>query len=121
MVLDKRKVRDSIFSDTSQKREDEKDTSALQNFGTSEVPKFQTFDVKLSVLLTSEQLDYLDGMVKTIMKSRVPQYKKERITKNTIVRCLVEVLKEVNLDTKNIPDEEELLRRLKEKLCGVMR
>ena len=117
-------MRETIVSDTSQAKEEEKETSELQESQTSElqmmrsleVSKFQTIDVKLSVLLTSDQLEYLDGMVKEIMRSRDPAYKKERITKNTIVRCLVEVLKEVNLDTKNIPDEEELLRRLKARL-----
>jgi hypothetical protein len=53
MVLDKRKVRESIFSDTSQwkanlehrtlKKEEEKETSELQKSQSSEVPKFRSF------------------------------------------------------------------------------
>ncbi|GEM_PF-2264170 len=74
------------------------------------VPKFMTFDAKLSILLSGEQLDYLEKFVKEVLKHR--RTKKERITKNTVLRCLVDLLRALPLALTDIPDEDELRRRL---------
>ncbi|NLF37863.1 hypothetical protein GX586_00365 [bacterium] len=73
-------------------------------------PKFLTFEVKLSILLTAGQLEYIERLVHEIMRNR--SVKKERITKNTVLRCLVDLLQALPLDTKDIADEDELRRRL---------
>ena len=72
--------------------------------------KFRSFDVKLSVLMTGAQADALDRVVKEIMRHR--SEKRERITKNTLMRCLIDLLEHLTFAMANIPDEDELRRRL---------
>ena len=76
------------------------------------VPKYQQFDVKLYVLLRDDQLEFLARLTREIMKNRTSEYKIERITKNTIIRALIDNLNELTLDVQNIPDEAELTRRI---------
>jgi hypothetical protein len=77
-------------------------------------PKFKTFDVRLTVLFRDDQLTFLDKIVREINKNRESEYKKERITKNTMLRVLVDVFKNVRLNLKNISDEKDLLVRISE-------
>lgn len=79
---------------------------------TSEVPKFRTY-IKHSVLLSQEHLDHLHNLERTIMTQRVSG--RERITKNSILRCYINVLSDLNIDLRDIPDEAELLKRIKAK------
>jgi aminoglycoside phosphotransferase family enzyme len=88
----------------------------VQNFRTSELPKFKTFEVKLSILLRQDQLDFLEKTTREIMATRAGVTKKERITKNTILRAYIDAVKGFSVDIKNIPDETELLRRIREKI-----
>lgn len=73
-------------------------------------PKYRTFDVTLTMRFTDEQRMLLDKCVSIIMNNRTD--KQERITKNTLVRCLVDVLASLDFDVNEIPDEDELRRRL---------
>ena len=52
--------------------------------------KWTTF-AKVNALLSAEQKDYLDSLTKNIMRGR--KGGNERITSNTILRCLVDLLK----------------------------
>lgn len=79
-----------------------------------EIPKFQTFDVRLTSLLREDQLDFLEKLTRDIQKNRTPEYRKERITKNTLIRVFIDAFKDVKIDTTNIPDEDALLKRIKE-------
>ena len=112
MALNKSKVKHSLFADTPAKdtRAKEPPPATVPAAATGEQPKYATFDIKLSILLTQNQLDQLEKMVKEIMKRR--KVKNERITKNTIFRCLVDVLAVLPIDLDNIPDEDELRRRV---------
>ncbi len=74
------------------------------------IPKYQTFEAKLSILLTAEQHKYLEDVVARVMRNR--KEKRERITKNSILRCLVDFMQTLDVDFENIPDEKELLKRL---------
>lgn len=94
----------------------QKRAEKVQKFRTSEVPKFKTFEVKLSILLRQDQLDFLEKTTRGIMATRTEVTKKERITKNTILRAYIDAVKEFSVDIKNIPDEKELLRRIREKI-----
>ena len=76
------------------------------------VPKYQQLDVKLYVLLRDDQLEFLARLTREIMKNRASEYKIERITKNTILRALVDNLKGLDLDVRDIPDERELAKRI---------
>ena len=61
-----------------------------------DVPKYKTFEAKLSILLKDEHLKALDSMVSNIMRNRAR--KKERITKNSVLRCLVEYIQILDID-----------------------
>jgi len=76
------------------------------------VPKYQQLDVKLYVLLRDDQLEFLARLTREIMKNRTSEHKIERITKNTIIRALIDNLSELTLDVQDIPDEAELTKRI---------
>jgi hypothetical protein len=82
------------------------------------VPKYQQLDVKLYVLLRDDQLEFLARLTREIMKNRTSEYKTERITKNTILRALIDNLKELELDVRNIQDEAELAKRIAEAISA---
>lgn len=88
----------------------------VQESRTSEVPKFRTFEVKLSILLREDQLDTLEKLTREIMANRGSTNKRERITKNTILRAYIDALGDLDIDKENIADEAELLRRIKERI-----
>ncbi len=79
-------------------------------------PKYQTFDIRLTVLLKNTHLEFLDKLVREIHKNRTKEFKKERITKNTLIRCFIEAFSKTEINTKNIPDEETLFTRILEKI-----
>jgi hypothetical protein len=83
-----------------------------REYKAAQLPKYQRLDVKLYVLLRDDQLEYLARLTRQIMKNRTPEYKIERITKNTIIRALIDNLKELELDVRNIPDEIVLAKRI---------
>jgi len=80
------------------------------------IPKFQTFEVKLTTLLNENQLDFLEKLVREIKKNRTAPYRKERITKNTLIRVFIDTFMQSKFDTKNIPDEKTLLARVLAKI-----
>lgn len=90
----------------------EKESSEVQKLQTSKGPKFETFEVKLSILLRGDQLDFLEKLTREVMKKRDRANRQERITKNTVIRACIDALREVKVDTENIPDEDGLRRRI---------
>jgi len=93
-----------------------KKAEKVQESRISEVPKFRTFEVKLSILLREDQLDTLEKLTREIMANRDSTNKRERITKNTILRAYIDALGDLEIDKENIVDEAELLRRIKERI-----
>jgi hypothetical protein len=79
------------------------------------VPKYQQLDDRLNVLLTSNQVAVLRDFAKRVLNNRGKEFRKERITKNTVIRALIDLLpnltQEINI--KNIVDEKDLFERLK--------
>ena len=61
----------------------------------------------------------LSRLTRQIMKNRTPGYKRERITKNTIIRALIDALQELELDIQNVADESELAKRMKDAIKGI--
>lgn len=112
MPLNKMKVRKSLFDTAAPAPAADTDMPAVAPMPAPAptVPKFMTFEAKLSILLSNEQLDYLEKFVKEVLKQR--RTKTERITKNTVFRCLVDLLRALPLVLNDIPDENELRRRL---------
>ncbi|HNS33547.1 MAG TPA: hypothetical protein PKN36_11345 [bacterium] len=80
------------------------------------LPKFQTFEVRLTSLLREDQLDFLEKLIRDIQKNRTREYRKERITKNTLIRVFIDAFMDSKIDISNIPDEDVLLERVKNKL-----
>ena len=111
MPLNKDSIKKSLFEATvpQTKKTEIKSPKNIKSAIVAE-PKYKSYDVKLTVLLTQEQLLFVEKLVKDIMGNRT--LKKERITKNTIFRCLLDVLTFLKVDLKNIQDEQELRRRI---------
>ncbi len=82
----------------------------------AKIPKFQTFEVKLTVPFSEQHIVFLDHLQREILKNRQREYRKERITKNSIIRACIDAFKDVSLNLKDIPDERMLVERLKEKI-----
>jgi len=80
------------------------------------VPKFKTFEVRLTVLFRDDHLDFLDRMVRDVNKNRTSQFRGERITKNTVLRAMVDAFRETQADLRNVPDEEALAQRLRARI-----
>ncbi len=74
-------------------------------------PKYKTFEV-VTLRISNEDFEFLHNLEREIMKNRSKENKKERITKNSIIRAMLDCLKNVNFDRKNIPDENELRIRI---------
>lgn len=75
------------------------------------LPKYKTFDV-LTLRISSEDFEFLQKLEREIMKNRSRENRKERITKNSIMRAMLACLKNVKFDRKDIPDENELRVRM---------
>jgi len=78
------------------------------------LPKYKTFDVKLTIRLDENQLDFLTALEREIMKKRSSKNKKERITKNSIIRSLINAFENngAGFNSSEIPDEKELEKRI---------
>lgn len=79
----------------------------------SRVPKFQTYEIKLTLRLGEDHLEFLSKLEREIMKKRSPANRKERITKNSILRAMINAAKNLDIDTNEIGDETELIDRFR--------
>ena len=61
-------------------------------------------------------MDFLSALEREIMKKRTGKNKKERITKNSLIRTALEVLKIIDFDRSEISDEKKLIERVLGKL-----
>jgi hypothetical protein len=101
------------IKDTKEAPEEKTQAKAVKTDKSSELPKFRRY-IKHTVFLSQEHLDHLHNLERAIMSKR--KGGKERITKNSILRCYINALSNLDIDLRNIPDEAELLKRIKEKL-----
>jgi len=83
------------------------------------IPKFETFRVKLTARLNDQQLEFLSGLERRIMRSRSAHNRSERITKNSIIRAAMNALMEAELDTREIGSELELEHKVLSALRNV--
>jgi hypothetical protein len=84
---------------------------AVEQLRAGVVPKFMTL-VPVTARLTDEQVEWLDAAERRIMRSRTRR--RERITKNTLLRAAVSLLMALPWDYRDIADEDELVERLKQ-------
>ncbi len=97
-------------------------TSTLLNNKTLTVEDSISNDAKylnlypLIVRLEDHQLSFITNLEHLIMKNRKIGFKKERITKAMIIRCLIKLLEShINsIDIDNISDENELYKRIQD-------
>lgn len=82
----------------------------------SEVPKYRSYEVKLTVRLSEDHLEFLSSLEREIMKNRSRENRKERITKNSIIRSIIDVFRNLDYEKSEISNEEELTRRIREGL-----
>ena len=82
----------------------------------SKVPKYESYEVKLTVRLSEEHLDFLSSLEREIMKNRSRENRKERITKNSIIRSFIDSLMDLNYEKSEISTEEELTKRINRKI-----
>lgn len=75
------------------------------------LPKYKTLDV-VTLRISHEDFEFLHNLEREIMKNRSRENRKERITKNSIMRAMLGCLKNVKFDSKDIPDENELRIRI---------
>lgn len=93
--------------------EDEKSrTSEVHKSESSQVPKYERME-PWTARVRPGQAEFLQQLAKAIMASR--QQRRERITKNTVLRAWLTVLEEIRdeLDLSEIGDEHELADRLR--------
>lgn len=96
--------------------ESEKIQDPVLNSKTIKVPKFKTFKEQILVRLREDQVNFLTKMESSIKKNRSSQNRKERITKNTIIRTALDAMQALDINLNEISNEEELLERIKSKL-----
>jgi hypothetical protein len=61
--------------------------------------------------LTDRQVEWLDSAERQVMRGR--RRRRERITKNTLIRAAVELAIALDWERADIADEDELVARLK--------
>ncbi|MGD9519173.1 MAG: hypothetical protein AB7W28_06625 [Armatimonadota bacterium] len=88
-----------------------REPEAVRKLETNELPKFATL-VPVTARLSESQVEFLDSMERRIMRNR--RRRKERITKNTLIRAALELLRTLEWDWHDIADEEELIYRLRQ-------
>jgi hypothetical protein len=64
--------------------------------------------------LGEDHLEFLSKLEREIMKKRSPANRKERITKNSILRAMINAAKNLDIDTNEIGDETELIDRFRQ-------
>lgn len=84
--------------------------AAAPELDSAALPKFATL-IPVTARLTESEVEFLETMERRIMRSR--RRKRERITKNTIIRAAIELLMALEWDWTDIADEEELIARVK--------
>lgn len=107
--------------DSRTSRVPDKQSSRLPDFATYDVPSFQKMQ-RVEVRLTWEQNKFLDDMEALIGRDAPEGEKSDpayrRITKNSIVRVLVEIIRalDIQVDASRFKNERDLLNAMYEAL-----
>ena len=88
-------------------------TGDAGGFQVQRIAKFNTYEV-LTARLRGDQIDFLNDLERRIMRNR--SQKRQRITKNSLLRAAVDMLHMLDFDAREIGDEEELRRRILDQL-----
>ncbi len=96
--------------------EESRSNTERKEKGNSEVPKYRSYEVKLTVRLSEDHLEFLSSLEREIMKNRSRENRKERITKNSIIRSIIDVFRNLDYEKSEISNEKELTRRIRKGL-----
>lgn len=76
----------------------------------------RVFEVRHTLPLPSDLIDYLEGLAKSINRQRSPSNRKVRVTTNTVIRAWLSSLKGRNFNLSEVKDEADLTERLRKNL-----
>lgn len=80
-------------------------------------PQPRVKEIRMTLPLPTGSMEFLDQMEREIfLKRPVNLRSKQRLTKNSILRAWVAILKEIKANINNVKDEQDLTERLKEAL-----
>lgn len=72
-------------------------------------------EFRVTLPLSTDTMSFLDQLERKIFSSRSVQFRsQQRITKNSVVRAWLKLLRELKVNFTNVEDEEDLYKRLKE-------
>jgi hypothetical protein len=124
VVIDPEETKKSLFGGLKESKTPQvhkSKTPEVANTRTPPLPKWKTLE-KITVLLTNQQRDAIEDLARTIMRYR-PQEStfkedRERITANTVVRVLIDILIETvpSLKMQELRNEDELKSWLRQLL-----
>ncbi len=127
-VFERSKIQTPVVPDIQSSRQPEIQTT-VPELQSSDKPDFQTYRVpafnkmpRIEARITREQNRYLDDLEWEISRSREEadrsQSQFKRITKNSIIRCLIEMLRQfdVKVEARNFQSEQDLLDALVKEL-----
>lgn len=85
-------------------------------------PTLRAKEIRMTLPLPTGSVEFLDQMEREIfLKRPVNLRSKQRLTKNSILRAWVALLKEIKANINNVEDEQDLTERLKEALYQLKR
>jgi hypothetical protein len=88
-----------------------------KKLGTSEKPVVVEQEIRMTLPLPESSISFLDQIERTIFIKRDIKYRsKQRITKNSVARSWLSLLKEVKINWVDIKDESDLTTRLRKVL-----
>jgi hypothetical protein len=96
--------RDDIFQDTSTSKRQVTKSEQEVSF------KGDVFTERVTLALTPDQKDFIDELAKSFQRRRT--IKKETINRNTVIRALINVTKEVSFQEGDIANNEAEFERV---------
>lgn len=107
--------RDNLFRETKSREEPAGESPAAQKPAAGGVLKGDRFTEKVTFPMTPEQKQFLYEIAEDFQRKRTS--KQEPINRNTVLRCLVEVLRDATFEESDRANtEQELLQIFKKKL-----
>lgn len=106
--------RDILIQDTSNKVFNPVSITKQKH---NQIKKTEIFTDRVTLALTPEQKDFIDSLSENFQRKRT--IKGEAINRNTLIRCLIEVLKSVKFEKSEIVNSETELKELLKKKLGL--
>lgn len=111
------RTKQSIFGDKESPQQDVTPTEVKpvtqngQPSGSTKT-KADIFTERVTLVISTEQREMVERLARKLQKNRVK--KSERITSNTVIRCLISLLEKFEGDISTIDNEESLAQLMKD-------